>query len=265
MNDANVCIVVARPRSGTTALGDILGTHREVVRFQELLRADHSNDRAFFYKFLEDVRPSLLYPSIENRKKLFNLYINHLRELEPNAHTLMFHINYNSLHTFNAIWQHLFDPPMVLNLIRQSGFRTIHLVRRNILATLISEMRARESGVWHIKAGEDAPDAFIRIKPAKLLRSLDRLETEVRMVSSWMRGLQRNLQLYYEDLFEGDGLTPEALASIASFLDVSADGFENATSFRRTGGRPLAEVLANHADVVRVIRKSRFSKYLDGF
>src|SRR6187551_1816800 len=151
-------ILLARPRSGTVALREIVADNPGVFMIGEIFHNKFVDKPVYYYNYyLQQITetPALALPSAENQTLLFSNYIKHatskLMQAGRARDWLLFGINYNSLHSMNTYWQNIYDVPFVIQIIRKNGYHVVHLIRRNIVATAVSEMRAKITGVWHVK------------------------------------------------------------------------------------------------------------------
>src|SRR5262249_28128910 len=151
-----------RMRSGTTALREVLATNHHILQLGEVFHSEYLEDQRFFYNYFKErivKNPNLALPSGDNRRVLFRDYVSDVKQrLGYDAsmhHVLVVGVNYNSLQSLNNFWQNSLSPPYLLELIQTFNFGVLHLIRENLLRTLISERRARASGVWHIRSEAD--------------------------------------------------------------------------------------------------------------
>jgi hypothetical protein len=269
----NPVILIARPRSGTTAFRLVVSRHHRVTTVGEIFHSSYAEQPSNFYNYyLAAVtkRPELALPEQQHRIDLFDGYIKQLaRELKPRypqKDWVFLGVNYNSLHALNAYWQNIYEPPYLVRIIQWKQYPVVHIIRRNILAAAISEMRAKATGVWHIKEGEERPaaaDATITVNPADLLLELRARKLEIDMVRAGLRGHKRCLTLFYEELFDSGGQpVPEQLARVSRLLDLDPPIAPIAT-YERTRSQSLRAAIENYDDVAAAVAKTEFARLLD--
>jgi hypothetical protein len=256
--------IFARQRSGTTALREIMGRHPSLFTYAEVFHPDYKDNPVFYYHFWGvhfQKHPEHHWPSAENRKAVFDAYLEWLDAKSKPGKIVTFNVNYNSMHSLDFFWRDLLAPPFLITLTRQKKFPVVHLVRRNLLATHISELRARETGVWHTKdPSAQAPKITV---PCRSLRyELNVREAEIRHVSQWIKGL-KTLDLVYEELFDGTSLTADAAQRVADFLEIEPGPLSNETSFQRTGTAKLEDALENTEEVRETLKGTRFEWMCD--
>jgi hypothetical protein len=256
-------------RSGTTALREVLATNPHIVPMGEVFHSEHLNDENFhhYYKKRIGMNPDLALPSEENRRILFRDFITHLRDSlglrENDGKVLVVSINYNSLHSLNNYWQNILAEPYLLSFVKTWNFGVIHLIRQNVLCTLLSEMRARASGVWHIKSEGDRAAVTVEINTDTLLCELEERQAEIALVRRWLGGYPYLLELTYEQTFKsGDLINDAVLGQCAAFFGVPCS-FAAAVPFRRTSLPSLHQEVSNHEAVARILSASPFARLLD--
>src|SRR5262249_24800742 len=148
--DLKPVVLIARPRSGTTALRGMLGCHPKVIALGEVFHEDYVEDPQCYYHFsLEKLtnNPALALPTPSNRSTLFTQYIKqltqHFNHVALGKELFCLGINYNSLHSMNTFFQNSYDAPFLVQIIKRNSYHVVHLIRRNVLQAAISEMRAK--------------------------------------------------------------------------------------------------------------------------
>jgi len=270
----NVVFLIARPRSGTTALRDMLLQAPSAAILPEIFHNDYLDNENFFFNYYlkqisKDIKLAL--PSAENREKLLLDYLEFLvRRYSKGKHkkkVLSLTVNYNSLHCLNTYWQNTYDVPYLIQLIENLDFKVIHLVRENILAALISEERARQSGLWHLRKDgpNDTRPQKIRINTATLENELNERQREIRMLDEFLvrRMPDRRLMVTYESLFPANANLPsaEVLESIRLFTGID-EVLAPATRFLRTAAKSFSESVENFDDVAETLASTEYSRFI---
>lgn len=192
-------------------------------------------------------------------------YFDHLAEIlhlkEKSEHVLLLGVNYNSLHSLNYFWQNPLSPPHMLPLLRKLGVRVIHLRRTNILETLVSELRARQSGVWHIRGEAEQAPPPVQVDTRTLMLELTDRAQEMALMRKWL-SFGEVLDLTYEDTFLPDNaINPAVLEKCAAFLGVPNE-FEAAVKYRRTRPSSLREAIENYDAVAALLAVTEFAELL---
>jgi hypothetical protein len=267
---SQICILMARMRSGTTAFRDILATHPRVFSLGEIFHNHMLDNRLYFHNyFLQSVKqdPALSLPSEENRYKLFSDYISYIKSdlglTEEDGRVLVLGINYNSLHSLNSYWQHPFTAPFLFQVLRRLKISIIHMRRENLLRTLVSEHRARRSGIWHRNSDSEQQPMSIELNLQTLLAELEERHFEIGFIEKCLTKYPNILNLTYEETFGPNNvISHDVLARCAEFLDVG-NGFSTVTGFRPTAPPTLREAISNYEDVARLLSETQFAIYLD--
>ena len=172
-------------------------------------------------------------------------------------------VNYNSLHSLNFFWQNPLSPPHMISLFQKLDTPVIHIRRLNILETLVSEARARQSGLWHIKAEVEQPPAAISLNTGTLLAELEERAQEMLLVRKWLVS-RKVLELTYEETFRSDDtINRSVLQRCASFLG-TIDEFRTEVEYRRTRPLSLWQAISNYEAVAELLAGTDFRKFLSG-
>lgn len=251
----------------------MVARHPHIASLGEVFHSDsidHSNN--FFNYFLKKVKssPSFALPSQSNRIALFNEFIEDvaakLDDKFAGKEWFFVGVNYNSLHSLNTYWQNFFEVPYFLTVAKLKGYFVVHLIRRNVVEAAISEMRAKVSGVWHIKTGEERPAAAnkkLSLNAKDLLRELRARVLEIDLIDRSMGDYNRCLTLEYEKLFGSDGKPiPEEVDKISSFLKLEHP-IEPIAGYLKTGNQHLREAIENYDEVLAALRGTEFAAMLD--
>jgi len=273
IHSMNVVFIIARPRSGTSALRDMLKQSASAAILPEIFHNDYlDNENFFFNYYLKEISkdPELALPSPENRAKLLLGYFDYLKHRfskgKRKKKVLSVTVNYNSLHCLNTYWQNSHEVPYLLRLIEKFNFKAIHLVRENLLATLISEERARQSGIWHLTkdGARDTRPSKVRIDTATLVNELEERRREIRMIDDFLsaRMPDRRLLVTYESLFPTDKNLPSAdvLDKIRLFAGVN-ETLAPETRFVRTAAKSFSESVENFQDVANTLSSTEYSQF----
>jgi hypothetical protein len=257
-------------RSGTTAFREVLASNPQISTLGEVFHSDFEDSPFTFYKYFQKktgVHSDLALPSLANREELLRGYFDHLNTIlgikEQNDRVLLLGVNYNSLHSLNYFWQNPLSPPHMVALFHKLGNPVIHIRRINILETLVSEARARRSGVWHIKAEAEQPPTAVWLNTGTLLAELEERAQEIRLVRRWLSS-GKVLELTYEEAFQPDNtVSRSVLQRCAAFLG-TVDEFSAAVEYRRTRPTSLRRAISNYEAVTKRLAGTDFVKFLPG-
>jgi hypothetical protein len=265
-------ILIARPRSGTTAFRDLLEGHPQLAVRGEIFHNQHGDKEDYYYHyFLQSVTrdPNLALPSAGNVARLFRGYIEHITDWQARVRKpkewLLLSVNYNSLHVMNTFWQNFYQPPHLLTIIKHSNYHVIHMIRRNVVEAALSQLRAQRTGFWHLRDGETAPPeaaARVVIAPQPFLAELRARQLEIELIETALRRYPHCLTLEYETLYDDAGRSvPAAMARVEEFLGlrhpVPID-----TRFRRTRSANPGDWVENYDALRDALAGTEFAAQL---
>ena len=276
MSDAapkkKLLVVVAQKRTGSTALGLTLSRGATVHSFGEVFhsaRRDegrfklgelHLDAQANFFNFKVDaVRgdPALAHPSEANQSALFDGFMEHLASLTDRP-WMAIDVKYNSWLNFEPVFSAIGHAPFLLRLLRGHGAAILHLKRRRTFERHCSEELAMRDWRWHAEAGSQAPPpAGIVIDPESALQSMDETHRQMALFDGYFRLWPNAGDLAYEDMFGGEGLSAEALATMSQIIGEPCDG-HHAVPLRKVTP-PLAGLIENRQELARFFRATPYA------
>jgi LPS sulfotransferase NodH len=137
--------------------------------------------------------------------------------------------------------------------------RIVHLTRSNQIDVLVSEERARETGVSHIQARATLGLAAIILDAATLVDRIHRLNRKPRQVRTTLRLLCcPTLKITYEALLQG----PEEFERILQFLGVEVSNLHLQSSLEKRGVRSHREAISNYNEIRRDLRPTPYLNML---
>lgn len=229
-----VLVIVAPPRSGTTALGLALGSSEQLRHYGEIfhqVRAPQEARRAkqlyvqigasfFNYREARYARDAgIAFPSAENQREIFDGYLEflHARAGRPIAGL---DIKYNSWHHFNGVWQYALARPALADFLNDVGAVYLHLTRADALAQVCSLYIAVKRDVWHRRrtAAGDKPEP-VTISPAWARQMIERTTAQRELFRKWLTPSKRYMEWNYEQLFERDSLSGAMLDRLENLLE----------------------------------------------
>lgn len=264
-------ILVARPRSGTHLLRELLGQVPGLWCFGEIFHNDPTQGDYLYWPYYARrlaEQPELAWKKHTHMVELWNGYCNFLAQQaqaqQAGATRYLATVNYNSLHSLDSCWRNLYDSPTFFKAANTADTSVIHLVRANVLRTLVSELRARQSGVWHLHANDhNTRIGAVHVDTRNLLKELETRELEITTVRRWLQGFGQQLELQYESLLAegGNGLHPAVSVQLAKFLGCASSDFAS-PKLRRTAGSSLEQDVINFEEVCNILRGTRFESFL---
>lgn len=236
--------VVAQQRSGTHFLLSLLNSHSAIATAGEVLHHTTSNHNFYDY-WAERVAtdPVAIRPS--QAVAVWRDFAAQLRE-ELHVPRIVMILMYNQL---AALQPRLRD-------VAFFGQPVIHLVRRNILRTHISDYINR-SRIAPTHTREQRAAISISLPTAELLAELRARKTAIDATREQLRTHARTIEVTYEDLVHS---RKEALAELIDFIGAADEQLE--TSLERTNPWPLREMLTNFDEVASLLGSTEFAEML---
>jgi LPS sulfotransferase NodH len=239
-------IVLTSSRTGSTWLVDMLNrvpglqAHGELFLNRPRLTAAIAG-RADYPRFLER------HPAQGLRR--IGLVFSYLDELYGRADAVGFKLMYSQFRQY----------PELFAYVGIRRLRVVHLTRLNQIDVLVSEERARETGVSHIRAGSSSGPVSVHLDAATLIERLHRLNKK----PGQMRALLKiaycpTLEITYESLLEGRG----EFLRVLEFLGVAGQHPGSASSLEKRGVRTHREEISNYEEVRRVLASTPYRDML---
>jgi hypothetical protein len=266
-----VAILLATQRSGTHLLKAALDTHPRIAApFGEVFDADDEYSKLNFFRYMLEraqTDPKCVLP--HQRLNLFEEYLKVVPAICGKPHVVL-DIKYNSIHHVHTVWQTNVQSPPLFEFIHENKIPVIHLLRKNLLKTVISNMRAKELQQYH-RINEPPITAKIHVDPQLVLACLDILNTLHAEIAQAIMRCPRILTLYYEELLcesPGDAgnetlLNPEPLRQIAALFNVEPN-FRSQPLTKKVTPNDLRDVIVNYDELQSALAGSKYAQYLDG-
>jgi len=217
---SDMIFLLAAERSGTHFVRSLVQNTGFIFAPGEVCNANadasEHNPLSFFQFRADAVRklPELALPTPSNQYELLDLYFNSLSDCAPKSQRFMCDIKYSHIHNFNNFWWDLFSVPFLLDFARRRSVSIVHLVRRKIFQTAVSELYASQSGVWRTEHAPDVVMNQIFVDLPALKRKARTLSFNINLMNEWLCGC-RHIVVSYESL-SGDPI--RAVNEILAFL-----------------------------------------------
>jgi LPS sulfotransferase NodH len=249
VESARPFVVLTAPRSGSAWLVDALNDHPRIAAYGELFvpgtrereGAYGSQDRPFFTAYAATdgrgrSRLALL------RKRI--AYLNAVYGRDDVACV-----------GFKLVYKQATLNPGLLAYLSLRRAKVVHLIRSNVLDSVISWETARARRLFHARKGDEVKTIKIELDTTALLDRLDHHEYAITVARGWIR----NLRLPYTETFYEELTGPkrdEKLGKILSFLGVEPRVL--GSDFVRMNPTDHRELLANYDEVRDTLSGSRF-------
>lgn len=255
-------ILLATQRTGSSWVQEMLGSHPDVTVYTELFLADATGfpiweptDVEFANTFLESrVKPpaavTRAYWTIRYLRRIFD------------------HSDVNAV-GFKYMYDQIRRSPAVLPYAALRRVKVVHLIRRNLLDTVISLKLAAASGLFHLAADgrqavpwwpSERVETTVRLEIPELLGQLRKLARERRAVRAWLAATRTPT---YEVGYESVAGDPAAFGPVLAFLGLPpADAPRLQSGLQKLRIRPQAEVVENYPDVQEALSGTDYEPFL---
>jgi LPS sulfotransferase NodH len=147
----------------------------------------------------------------------------------------------------------------MLKLMRQHGFRFIHLRRMNLLKIYVSALVSAKTRVWATAHPEEVPDRTVHVPIDTLRDTLSRLYQDRHHHTMVLRG-DDTVHIPYENLFQNGVANVDDMELIAAHIGVEPK-FDLVPKYKKIG-LPLSEAIQNYNEVVGLLKGTNFGHYL---
>ncbi len=278
VEDTRFFVLVGSQRSGTNFCRELLNTsfqtfvHGEVLLPYPTPSTWHNFVRTMVSRALPPVLP-------QDAAELVDDYLIFVRDdtrraapsKAANLKALGFDIKYNQLRFIKPVLCDLRDGPFLLDYLRARRIPILHMIRRNMLHQALSIQIAAKRNTYHNYTGSGGGGGGkITLSADELLGCLTWIDDEVGHFRRLTDGMQV-LDVAYEDLVSAcDKADPSGwldpynglLDGIRKTLGVE-NAFFRPTSLKKVIDRPYREIVANHAEIVAAVAKSKFARFAD--
>jgi hypothetical protein len=251
-----LCVLLARQRSGTGALGSTLDQHPQISYLGEVFHHDAMDKPPNYFWWLRQAVGENADMAMPNSGPArWERYAEYLKANAKKPNQIV-DIKYSSTHHFNHHWLSIGDTPTLFNILRTRNVPIIHLLRRNYLKVFISGKLAEANGVWHAKHPHEAKVSKLRVEPNQFLKFAMMRGEEDERVNRALKDYPKLLTLEYARLFDASGaLNEESSNQITAFFGLPPTEFKPPVFVKQTSD-VLSDVVENYADLERAMMKT---------
>jgi len=266
--DIQLCSLLCRCRTGSTALTKAISAHPHAMAFHEILNGIHGHS---YQNFVIDLITSDKAKKSEFMSVgplfAFQDYLNKLvetaRKEKPELKICVIECKIENMNVFSSQWSHPsndFVKVEFLRLALNASDNAMFLRRRNVLERRCSNRLAHHTGVFHSTMGKQAaviekrPIDKETIKIPMMLRTIrEELEYDARLFEYISSVRPRPMLIEYEDAYDESGFTPAFLERFAAFSGGITLGQPPLSKVRSLTPK---EMIANYDPLVAAIRNS---------
>jgi hypothetical protein len=270
MEDSDVVVMLARQRSGTNPLRDVLDTHADLFCTPEVFHDRPSPDAHLevetnFFSFVERHPQGSLSRAHGwgQQQAIFRDFLDFLRGFTEKRFVVV-DVKYNATHHLNAAWKFISAEPTMFPFIRNDRLYVLNLTRRNYLRYYLSQSKANRSQSWTALSTTRPRDDKIALDVEDMVRSLELCRAENEIIDRSFAGYERYLNVDYADLFPtmGAPVSGDALARITGWLGLDGD-FQNDPAYRKQAVLGLSETIENYDEVAQALAGTPFEYCLE--
>lgn len=244
-------LVLSTSRTGSNWLIDLLNSHPEIRAFEEVFIFQNTNNQ--IKVAVPDLLPTRRFYEFQHSTSLSRpwatfKYIDELYEEGKSSQAVGYKLMYGQLKRL----------PEILWKLLSDRYRIIHLMRQNLLDSILSRELAKQRKLWHSTKNVEVKK--VRLDPQQLLSSLQRDERQVQRIRQIFRWLPVPiLEVFYEQLREN---TETTLESIAQFLNVSHTDIQYNSHFTKINSAKHWESIENYDEVMSTLENTRYLIHL---
>jgi LPS sulfotransferase NodH len=243
-------VILTAPRTGSAWLTDVLNSHPQITAYGELFIPEPGDGEAYGGQnlpyFVDYVGNGIVRHSRLGLLRKRISYLNHL-----------YGGNDVDCIGFKLVYKQAGLNPGLLTYLSLRRARVVHLIRSNLLDSVISWETAHARQLFHPQVGDVIAPTRVELDSKHLLQRLDYHEYAISLARSWIR----NLRLPYTEAFYEELTGPrkdEMLARILAFLGVKQTAETLATDLVRANPTDHRQLLANYDEIRTTLTGSRF-------
>jgi hypothetical protein len=247
-------VILGIQRTGTTWIRTTLDSHPAILTLGEVFL--HSHGRfPFRRKAGLDVQQNYRSYIEKSARRRVQHWFNRPALVADYLQHLYTQPGYDAI-GFKLMRTHCKMFPTVVPYLLDEKVPAIHVVRRNVLKTLISRESARQRKLFHAKS--DVPVKKIKIDVASLLPTLERIAADNQEWETIFRNA-RYLQVSYESFVSNKELE---LRRMYEFISVKPD-VGVSSNLVKINPDSIKDVVINYDEICRALENTRFSCFLD--
>ena len=265
---SDTIVMLARQRSGTNALRDVLRGHREIFCLPEVFHnapTDPLAVEANFFRFLDRHPDGTTWraTSWDAQERIFLDFLDHLRSFSEKRYILI-DVKFSSTHHFDGPWRALSERPTFFRLIEKHRLRTLTLTRRNYLRAYISWEKAARSKTFH-RWDRPGDDEQIAVDISDLLSLLPSFKLEDALVAAALPTTELHRCWEYGEIFPqlGGAVPHRVLGAITEWLEIEPEFPRTESNFRKQAVLTLRETIANYDEVAAALEATEFAYCLE--
>lgn len=239
-------VILTTQRSGSTWIVDVLDQCTDTAVYGELFLPTKmkwqagSSDFPQFFERRQGIRPLTTF--------------NYLNALYRRKGHVGFKLMYSNIRTY----------PEIVPYLCWRRLPVIHLVRENVLDTIISSEMGQANGQWHRTAADAAVSTplitQIKLNPDTLLQRMQWLQQKITFNRNWLRACHLpHLEISYEALVNDSN----EFVRITRFLGLSEPATSQTSSFSKIRQSSYVDEIINYSEIKETLAGTEFAVLLE--
>ncbi len=195
-------IVYAKQRTGTNFLRSILANTTKAKDLGEIFHTETLSDPENFFSYFSSC--GLTLPVIRDEDYCVSVVREYFENISGKYNRFIADIKYNSSFAITPTWFSPVECPIMIRYILKSGYRLIHVTRRDRIAHAVSQLFAEHSGQYHSRPGTEyiEPLSFgkIRLDPLMVRQMIDSYNLEIEYARRYLSNYSNVAEVEYEEI-----------------------------------------------------------------
>jgi hypothetical protein len=246
-------VILTLPRTGSTLLSKSLNKHPEIFCDDEIF---HFSFRDYFspnqFRFLKlrflpkKINYLINYPSIY--LKLPGFLTNYFKNKKG---------EHFKARGFKLMYYQTFYTPGLISYLKKNNIKIILLLRENIFRNALSDLRARETGIYHHQENnkeQRSRMSKLNVDTNALKQRMDNIVQQNKQLEAIVKDMDY-IKIRYEDFTDWNG----TMNKIADFLHVSRQ--EVSAGAKKLNPNALQDMISNYSEVENWLKNNNYSEF----
>lgn len=246
-------VIFTLPRTGSTLLSKSLNRHPEIF----------CDDEIFHFSFRDYFSPNQFrFIKIKMLPKKLNYIINYpftyfkMKSFLDDYFTNKPNENY-STRGFKLMYYQTFYTPGLLSYLKKNNIKIILLLRENIFRNALSDLRARETGIYHHQDDNEEQRSGLsklNVNTTELQQKMNGIISQNKKLAEAVSGMEY-IKIRYEDFTDWNN----TMQKIAKFLDVSTT--EISAGAKKLNPDNLQDMIENFSEVKSWLKQNNYADF----
>ena len=237
-----IAVVLARQRSGTGALCEMMGAYEGFEACDEILLPGDGPRN--FYQYVSTQKNT-----IASSDALCRAFERYLDGWTANSVTGLLNIKIAQLRSFAPSHWSISDPPWILETLKRRETKIIRMRRRNLVDQWVSGLLADANKVWHARSPSEISVRTVHVNRSQLEQFIAACKREDLLLDEVFSAYGSVLETTYESIFTPIGLDRNECLRISSFLGANGNVEEFYTPYVKQTNWGLSDKVENYAEI----------------